>query len=510
MTGLAPVETLLLPFYKTAAPAVDILKYKGYIVESINGRSPWDQAESLGGGSNAFLTPLTFNGSFILDPGTLSAGSAFSDPYFNTDVTYKLKDPVSSSTVDLSIPWAAVSSDDSFGNDEFSYTFDFLLPECLNVSSATIRSPATARFGDGQHQSKLFRRSDTSPHKLSVRQADALLPRPDPGLLAQMVSVPKEGSRAFAVDTSTAALIFQSNTIYESVDFAEIYPSLINDIDAALAKVRLANPSIKNLIIDVSTSAWNCDHHLLLQYLFSTDYKHLEYNFRLTSPAAKLLSASSRPDFPSNERYFNLNRLKPVEAGTGSILDNPVNISFGDASQPFSRKFVRTECQDMGRYLPKTPLVPKGTFLPANVIILSDGFCTYGCDEFMKIAREQLKIKTAVYGSSTNVSPSSNRFLRGNARSILRNAITTSAVNISASELNDWSRKINVVVSPYNTFDAGDVGTPIPLSTVEPKVADLFVKGKTMSADWPLGVWKAVVEDFFFPSLDLLTFQLLS
>ncbi|KAJ3203618.1 hypothetical protein HDU67_010096, partial [Dinochytrium kinnereticum] len=339
MPGFAPVETLLLPFYKTAAPAVDILKYKGYIVESINGRNPWDVAESLGGGSNAFLTPYTFNGSFILDPGTLSAGSPFSDPYFSTDVTYKLKDPVSSSTVDLSIPWAAVSSDDSFGNDEDSYTFDFLLPECLNVSSATIRSPATARFGDRQHQSKLFRRSDTSPHKLSVRQAEALLPRPDPGLLAQMVSVPKEGSRAFAVDNNTAALIFQSNTIYDSVfiDFAEIYPSLINDIDSALAKVRLANPSIKNLIIDVSTSAWNCDHHLLLQYLFSTDYKPLEYNFRLTSPAAKLLTASSRPNFPSNERYFNSNRFKPVEAGIGSILENPVNVSFGDASQPFSR-----------------------------------------------------------------------------------------------------------------------------------------------------------------------------
>ncbi|KAJ3217541.1 hypothetical protein HDU67_007792 [Dinochytrium kinnereticum] len=492
-TGYGPAERFLLSFYSKVAPSVNLAKYKGYIVESINGKNPWDIAAEVGENdvTYAFTSPYVFNGTYLLYSGFVTASTQpLSSPYYTTDVVYKLKDPATSGSTEVTIPWAALSPEDAVVSEDFSYTFDEVLPSCLDDFTSLRHSPSRAH--ENRHPSKLVRRDE---HRLTSRQLSPIF-GPDPSLLAQMASIPKDMSLAFAIDATTAGLIFQTSFTYDPFfeDASGIFGDFFRTIDTSLAKVRAANPTIKKLVIDVSNSAWTCEHHVLFKYLFTADYKPLEYNIRLSDPVEKVLIESTKARSSRSDRFFSVARTKPVGGGSSTILETAITANVGSASTKFTGKFVKRDCEDMvATFLPLMTKVPKGTFAPENVMIVSDGLCSNGCDEFIKIAREQYKIKTVVYGKPQNAAPSFNSFARGSVRTSLRTAATIGAMNFTTSDVSEWSRNINIVVVPHNTFEpeAGIGATPLPL--VEQKVADVLLKDMSGSGDWPMGIWKAAI-----------------
>ncbi|KAJ3104067.1 hypothetical protein HDU96_009062 [Phlyctochytrium bullatum] len=69
----------------------------------------------------------------------------------------------------------------------------------------------------------------------------------------------------------------------------------------------------------------------------------------------------------------------------------------GTLEEPVTGRF-RIDCKSFDYLMQRFPRLPRGVFDPANVVILTNGFCGSTCGEGVRSLRRQFGVKTVVYG----------------------------------------------------------------------------------------------------------------
>ncbi|KAI8846494.1 hypothetical protein BC829DRAFT_265333 [Chytridium lagenaria] len=131
-------------FFQTSVPN-GVSSYKGYVVESINGKAPLDLAKDIFAGdkvigpSSAFSSAVFFNRTLSIQNGFLSQWDRpYMSTFFQKDVSYKLRNPTTNAVVELTVPWLVAPDDDYFVSENFSIVFNAVLPRCFAISSSSV------------------------------------------------------------------------------------------------------------------------------------------------------------------------------------------------------------------------------------------------------------------------------------------------------------------------------------------------------------------------------------
>ncbi|KAI8846491.1 hypothetical protein BC829DRAFT_265314 [Chytridium lagenaria] len=274
-------------FFRASIPN-GVSSYKGFVVESINGKAPLDLAndvfsgDTIIGAAAAFTYTYLYNRTMFIQNGFLTQ---FHRPdlstYFQKEVTYKLRNPTTNAIVDITVPWLVTP-------DDYNTVFETILPRCFSTPSSAVAmgldfDPIFTHAGQAlSHRPTLRLASDHSVSpRLTKRQAESSLTA---SLRAALPNLPANSERpAFAhlVDSTTMAIMLvpDNTDSYdpETPEFVEYQKAYFTALAADVKRVREQNPGVKNLIIDVTNNYWLCDHHVIIKYLLG-DFKPLEYS----------------------------------------------------------------------------------------------------------------------------------------------------------------------------------------------------------------------------------------
>ncbi|KAI8844895.1 hypothetical protein BC829DRAFT_419694 [Chytridium lagenaria] len=444
-------------FWRERLPNANFEKYKGFLVESINGQKPWDMARSLSSNQNYAFAYPTFGEILGVAPGFISQGSpSYEYDYYRNPVTYTLRDPSSNALNEITFPWMATTTEPK--NSMFS--FEEILSGCMDTSTLS---------------------------KNVLDPEDPKLVRP-PTVLERFSAFPAsmiEGNSTFAfkVDNTTAAVVM--NRFFWDPDF--------DKMDRELASIVRETPSVKNLIIDLTNMNTACDQYVMLEYLFPNATRPLQYNYRLTQNMEQLLRSTAGP---IRTTFLNVTQMDPLTPGN-ILLDEITNTTVGGSTERFSRKFTRRRCTDyVNLIVPGLKVLPRNTFTPQNVVMVSDQNCVQGCNEFVRIASDQLKIKTISYrpyASDGSLPVTANRYFQ-EVRSFLRNIVAANASTFPSERLREIDFFATWRFPSVNTFDPDTPANAIPLNLNNASMPDITIGGVAFGGDWPMGVWRRTVK----------------
>ncbi|KAJ3098282.1 hypothetical protein HDU96_011148 [Phlyctochytrium bullatum] len=352
----------------------------------------------------------------------------------------------------------------------------------------------------------------------------------------------------FLVDNTTlAVLLYHPQGSYynpftwdaASEDVAS-YLAYWNAMDAAIVSFIKSNPSIKNLILDVTN--WNLDEEVyaILQYFFGSSFKPLEYAFRLTPYVEALLATydAVRGDYIDYADIWNVYNTSEHASPTlfGSPLTAPPSpkldivsqaqtITVNGATLRVSGRFLRANRLALATHLAKTSLTGLPTlgaqgkpyFEPSNVVLVSPG-CYGGCDEFVKITRDQFRVRTVSYGLMPNgvpAPPNANAFDAAGGASLvslvsapvfrdyslaLTNGSMPPALAPLAAALPQGfnprlaarASKASLFLNPVLVYEPGAAVGATPLGMANATDAEVTLRD-LCDADWPMRVWRVAV-----------------
>ncbi|KAJ3114811.1 hypothetical protein HDU96_001638 [Phlyctochytrium bullatum] len=450
-------------------------------------------------------------------------------------------------------------------------------PTSLSPTATTLATPAP---------SGLIITSAAASSSISRRQAD------DSTEVPTSVRIPflQQKARLFyQVDRQTLAIpLFHprgSNSYYSTYNNStraareelEDYLDYFDRLDASLETAVKSNPNITNVILDLTQ--WNIPSEALAMayYFFGSTVKPLEYAFRLTPLVEAILkgfngSSVSEAAGNAHENYlfpfFNTSHHVPPstvpsaatfdrtgrptfpttnilsQAKTLPVNGSPVRVSgrFVPSTHLAAASFILPRMQRLPRLAAASGRSNGAYFHPANVTILTNAeTCVGKCEEFVRIARVQFKVRTVTFGNNPNGVVSSptpggycsqwafisslyddifidffSRYvdaeltrLRQSSSEFTVQSPTPDAVTAAAREVAallpsgfSLSRFQSGSEAPYKVFlsipfflvyDAGAADDAVPLGVANDTEADVTLKD-VWAADWPMMMWKMVVK----------------
>ncbi|KAJ3099500.1 hypothetical protein HDU97_002989 [Phlyctochytrium planicorne] len=457
-------NVFLAEFWKKKAN-LDASKYKGYSVKSINGQDPYALSASLNYAQDRdvtlpFSSNYIYNGTWFKSYGgfTYYSGPVQNDKFASQPVTYELQGPSGDSVTLKDIPWAVLPSHFLTADDEnFGSAIDLILLRCFEIRSsqtASLQRSQASRIG----------RIETIANRIAKRDEAPAYPLP----VGDGVR-----PRVFKVDDSTLAFTMTDSSLNIGVALADgekVDPEIVaifKEVDAQFANAKKSTPGAARLIIDVTSAVFTCEWQVLFKYLFGTAPKNLEYSLRLTPQVKDAI------EFPASDIY-DPSLFIPVNAGSNILTDTKTSSSL-PGNPTFSGKFT-LKCDNFSSQLLPVMDQFKSGWNPANVVIVSDGFCLAGCHEFVRTASQQLNIKNYIYGWNVKT-----KFPSTGPTFYFTNPSRVSTL----FELG----RLRVTVPAYSVFDPASSNDALPI--IGGQTAD-GVLGSVHSGDYPVGVWKAV------------------
>ncbi|KAJ3101055.1 hypothetical protein HDU97_001698 [Phlyctochytrium planicorne] len=474
-------EAYLSAFWKSKSN-LDVNKYKGYQVKSINGQDPYVLAKSIVFDredyvSAAFTSYYVSNGTWLPAYGVLSRRNGpFATGFYAKPVTYELKGPSGDSVTLTDIPWAVLSGDFSSGDNPddatwssgFKKELDFLLNRCFGVK---LPSPS-ASSGDFK-----IGASGAARHSNRLVGRDVTVPIP-------VVQGPK--SPLIKVDDNTVVFTMGDGNYYldetyvtPGFDFDQEVVASFKDLDAKFAE---AKKSASRLIIDVSSTSGGCLGEILIKYLFSSTGKPMEFNLLLSPEVKEALSAAPTSDNFYLDPYITTN-MAPVSGS--NILTNTQSPNL-PGSPTFSSHFTRTVCSKFEPFLLPNMTQLQGGWNPANVILVNDGYCSAECYDFYRALSQQFGVKTYIYGR--NVNDIKTNLLQAYRYGVPARMFSSLSQSPLFDSVKNTDGSFRIVVPTYNVFEPGSSADAVP-PIFENKDPDFRIN--LHSGDYPLGVWKA-------------------
>ncbi|KAJ3110212.1 hypothetical protein HDU96_006821 [Phlyctochytrium bullatum] len=584
-------------FFNARSPSADVESYVGWVVDLINGKPPHDVAQSVSTalgpdhGHNAFVSTYLESKRFNdeptgqenvtlgIRPGTLSfVDSGYQvDAFYQNPVTYVIRNPSTNTSVTHTFPWIV------WPLQGLEYSLGENLLYALDISRPFPTQKAIAGATGGN--STIARRQINSKYQprshAEVSRAVSFL---FPPAAAQL------GPNVYRVNQETLAvtlfhpkgsrndyLAYNYSTVETRGTFAmQDYISFFDRFDKALESAVKSNQNIKNVILDLTE--WNIDNEMLAMayYFFGSTVKPLEYAFRLTPLVRAILKGFFGAVDGENAQYGNeyqihaLNITQHLSPSTrlssvnreffgrprfpGSVIDitaQAKNITVNGSPVPISGRFVPANVfaaaaviQPAMSALPQLAEQtgkPNGAYFdPSSLTILTHAdTCTGKCEEFVRIARSQFKVRTVTLGNRGNGFVSAPTTGTYNASvptltSMYRQDFFSTFVEQSLAAVNRGS-KPNTGNAPEKLlpiYDAAtevaklmpagfslrpflfsgsnltrprtDLGVPlclvydaeapddaVPLGVMDSPEADVTLKD-VWRFDWPMGVWRVV------------------
>ncbi|KAJ3101056.1 hypothetical protein HDU97_001699 [Phlyctochytrium planicorne] len=473
--GASKDEAYLSAFWKSKSN-LDTYKYKGYQVQSINGQDPYVLAKSIVDHNDvsvsaAFTSYYIYNGTWFPNYGALSQRYPSDREFFTKPVSYELKGPSGDSVTLTDIPWVVLPTF-SFPVDDATWTryslrnLDSLAKRCFGIT--------TDFAGLGSAEIKIGASTSRGSNLLVGRDVSTAL-------------IPEAKSPLVQVDDNTFVFTMCDAIFYlddellmnDEVEVSSDGMARFRNLDAQFAD---AKKRASRLIIDISSSSFGCEGQVLIKYLFGVE-KPLEYNLLLTAEVNETITAAPNSENYWIEPYLTKN-IAPI-AGS-NILLNTQSLNL-PGSPTFSSRFTKNVCSKYEALLLPNMTKLQGGWNPDNVVILSNGFCADGCNEFVRILTKQLGIKTHVYGDNvSNLTINYDLGYRVSAPAKFFSDLgRTNSLFDSVKHADGWFK---IWVPAYNAFDSAAPGnaTPIYFENKEPDV-----RLNVHSGDYPLGVWKA-------------------
>ncbi|KAJ3110214.1 hypothetical protein HDU96_006823 [Phlyctochytrium bullatum] len=387
------------------------------------------------------------------------------------------------------------------------------------------------------------------------------------------------GPNVFQVDQQTLAVTFfhPKGSLYDYLtydytsrsDNMDEFLRYFERMDAALESAVKSNPNIKNVILDLTEWAVENEMLAMAYYFFGTTAKPLEYAFRLTPLVEAILkgfSASADTDGSLDDLtfpVFNTSQHAPPSTSpssvtfdarrrptfpTTNIIAQAKTVTVAGSSVKVSGRFVPSNLLAAVSILqPRMQRLPRlaaaagksngAYFDPSSLTILTDAdSCVGKCEDFVRIARTQFKIRTVTLGNKANgmvSAPSRGSFNQpfthlhyffwtpfftryvSDELSFRRTGVAISSPEPRAAsaveaakevvrllpsgwELDTFTYdavnapKVMLTIPLHLVYDAGAPDDAVPLGLGTPAEADVTLKD-VWRFDWPLGVWKVVV-----------------
>ncbi|KAJ3101057.1 hypothetical protein HDU97_001700 [Phlyctochytrium planicorne] len=458
-------EAYLSGFWKSKSN-LDIYKYKGYQVKSINGQDPYVLAKSIlfdldDAVSSAFTSYYVDNRRWSALTGHFSRHyGPFSTGFFSQPVTYQLQGPSGDSVTLADIPWAVLPNyhrtddpdeADATWSTDFQISLEVLGRRCFGIR--------TTLSGSASGDIKID--ASTTRHSASGRfvRRDVSVPIPAEGSKSPLIRV---DDNTFAFTMSDNAQYLNDNQLTPEFQVSSVAKAAFKELDAKFAE---AKKSASRLIIDITNGDFGCEGQILLKYLFGVG-KPIELNLLLSPEVKEAISVAPTSESDYLEPFLT-NNMASVSAL--NILTNTASPNL-PGSPTFSGRFTRTVCSKYESQILPSMNQLQGGWNPSNVILVSN----------------ELGIKSYVYGY--NVSTVNVKFDKGfrfitptRLFPMLRGSPLFDSVKTA-----DGS--VLVAVPVYNMFDSAAPADAAPLYFVD---VEPDVRLNAHSGDYPLGVWKA-------------------
>ncbi|KAJ3100214.1 hypothetical protein HDU96_010418, partial [Phlyctochytrium bullatum] len=388
------------------------------------------------------------------------------------------------------------------------------------------------------------------------------------------------GPNVFQVDQQTLAvtLFHPKGSLYDYLtcnytsefrsDNMDDFLRYFERMDAALETAVKSNPNIKNVILDLTE--WGLENEMLAMayYFFGSTVKPLEYAFRLTplveailkgfyasadtdgyqddytfpvfntsqhappstSPSSATFDTLRRPTFPTTNIV--------AQAKTITVNGSPVKVSgrFVPSNLLAAVSIIQPRMQRLPRLATAAGKSNGAYFDPSSITILTNAdTCTGKCEEFVRIARTQFKIRTVTLGNKANgvvsgpsrgiynqpfvylhylfQTPFFERYVSSEL-TFRRTGVASSLPNAPAPAIEAAKEVVSLLPSGFSVepfsfnpinppkvlmtiplhlvYDAGAPDDAVPLGLGTPTEADVTLKD-VWRYEWPMGVWKLVV-----------------
>ncbi|KAJ3117787.1 hypothetical protein HDU96_005568 [Phlyctochytrium bullatum] len=627
-----------IKFFNSKSPSADVERYVGWVVDSINGKNPYDIAQTILDNLPPFPNHYAFvssylqyespffeynprdNGTFSYTPGVLSLSyNGYTDgSFFQNPVAYVLRNPATNATVTHTFPWLfwpncgyewrvgeallsvlniPVPSDTKKGlvstsSTRTSATSSTALPTATGLpvtltsiasATATLTSPVATLVPSN---AAVENGTATGSQRVARRQINSVS---DPEAFAKVSTslsyllppaAARIGPNVYQVDQQTLAVTFfhpkTSYNDYLTYDYSsksrreslDKFLAYFDRMDAALEAAVKSNPNIKNVILDLTQWAMDNEMLALASYFFGSTVKPLEYAFRLTPLVEAILKGFAASEDSDGYQYdgmfpfFNTSQHAPPTANVSSptfdinnkltvpttnILSQAKNITVNGSPVRVSGRFVPANLfaatavlKPVMQRLPKLAAAAGKSngayFDPSSLTILTVAeACSGKCEEFVRIARTQFKIRTVTLGLDVNgvvsapTSPASvplsylyerdffSTFVTDQL-ALLKNplaptstlttdpklaSVVSAAKEVASLLPNGFSTerfgfgaetpyRMQLSIPTVLVYDAGAADDAIPLGLANATEADVTLKD-VWAFDWPMGVWKVAV-----------------
>ncbi|KAJ3112151.1 hypothetical protein HDU96_004885 [Phlyctochytrium bullatum] len=185
----------------------------------------------------------------------------------------------------------------------------------------------------------------------------------------------------------------------------DLVTSWLQNMAKGLVALEARQPT--NLILDFTNNGGGiiCAGKALMEYMFA-GFRFVQYDVRLTPTSRYLLQNADRYVNKTAPNPFIMNdQVIPDGASVSanainSLLSNTKTYTRGGVTEPFSQKFD-IDCADVSALFAKFPQLTSGGWNPANVAVLTNGFCGSTCGEVVRSLRSQYGVKVYVYGGTT-------------------------------------------------------------------------------------------------------------
>ncbi|KAJ3110215.1 hypothetical protein HDU96_006824 [Phlyctochytrium bullatum] len=515
-----------IKFFNSRSPTADVESYVGWVVDSINGKNPTSylQYESV-----SFTYDAKDSGTFDPFLATMAAS--------RTALAYVLRNPATNVTVTHTFPWLV-----------WPYRgFEWRLGETL-LRALDIPIPSVTKkelFSGSSTGAFATSSSAAFPTATAIPVATASTTLPSPAA----TSVPSNATAASSSRVARRQIISITDPeaftkVSTSLSYllppaaARIGPNVyqvdqqtLARMDAAIETAVKSNPNIKNVILDLTQWAVDNEMLALAYYFFGSSVKPLEYAFRLTPLVEAILKGFAASE---NSDGYQFDGMFPV---FNTSQHASPSASLSSATFDINSRLT----------LPTTNIIAQAKNITVNgspvrvsglTILTMAESCGGKCEEFVRIARTQFKIRTVTLGLDVNgvvSAPNSSTYTPfadlaslyerdffskfvETQLALLANPLavpsTTStdprlAPVISAAKevatllpagfttdrfgyqpANPY--RVHISIPPVLVYDAGASDDAMPLGLANATEADMTLKD-VWAFDWPMGVWKVAV-----------------
>ncbi|KAJ3115006.1 hypothetical protein HDU96_001357 [Phlyctochytrium bullatum] len=416
------------------------------------------------------------------------------------------------------------------------------------TSTAGTSTTLTATVTAATAGAMLWRRDQVGWYEALTGQMAGVIPAPeasrhnvykvDDSTLAVLLAHPMAGREVVATAAVLAPPTTNTTGSLGNTDPAAVaadeYLSWFDRMDEAVAwwLGRPDGDKIRRLVLDTTGAEFECEHIAVLSYFFGTgSFRPLEHAFRLTKPVEELLlsaEAGAAVGTPATNASdlglpswmaFGTREFHPANWQSarmwesGGLLARAETVKVAGREVKMSGRFIRRDCQAVAQAaLARMRRVSAGRFRPADAVLVTvaegasrdgmraSGGCRGGCDELVRIARQQLGMRTVAYGGgqTAKARASAGTFRMASASSVFW-------ATLDVPTLKGWSPfepadlretgggRVHVSVPVVATFDPGASADAVPLGVESVAMADVTLRNVTAS-EWPVGVWKVAVD----------------